>query len=188
MGSLEAKLAWARLSGAAAAFTWIAPPRNRDFTVRSGVPHHWLPFAVDARKFGMYADAAEPQPYDVGFTGASGADKYPIRAAILETIKSMNVRSYLGTWWQESLNRADNRSWKSLSHEAYAQTMARSKMWVSTTGPSDLVGTRYYEVLASGTTMLLCNVPPSPSAYDGLFKDGIHVSTHVRCPDAHTCT
>lgn len=153
------------------------------------MPHHWLPFAVDARKFGTYAGAAaaQPQPYDVGFTGASGADKYPIRDAILETIKTMSVRSYLGTWWQHTLNRADNRSWKSLSHEAYAQTMARSKMWVSTTGPSDLVGTRYYEVLASGTTMLLCNVPPSPSAYDGLFRNGVHVSARPDAPThAHT--
>ena len=49
-------------------------------------------------------------------------------------------------------------------------------MWVSTTGPSNIVGTRYFEVMASGTTLLLCNRPPRNEwVYDGLFEDGKHV-------------
>ena len=76
-----------------------------------------------------------------------------------------------------TLNRKNNQSWKALSRKGYARTLAATKVWVSTTGPSELVGTRYYEVLASGTTLLLCNAPPSPSVYDGLFEDGVHVVT-----------
>ena len=183
MGSLEAKLAWAGASGAAAAFTWIAPSRNHDFTRRSGVPHHWLPFAVDPRKYARHAGRSTPQPIDVGFTGASGLDKYPDRAAVLETIRAMNTTNYLGTWLQTKLNRADNRSWKAMSHAGYARTLASAKLWVSTTGPSELVGTRFFEVLASGTTMLLCNAPRSPSTYDGLFVDGVHAVTFNGMPD-----
>ena len=49
MGSLDAKLAWAKAAGAVGAFTWIHPGRSREFTRRSGVPHHWLPFGVEIK-------------------------------------------------------------------------------------------------------------------------------------------
>ena len=90
MGSLDAKLAWAKAAGAVGAFTWIHPGRSREFTRRSGVPHHWLPFAFDPAVFARHASKAArvPQPIDVGFTGASGLDKYPQRAAVLQTIRS----------------------------------------------------------------------------------------------------
>ena len=71
-----------------------------------------------------------PQPFDVGFTGASGLDKYPDRAAVLETIQAMNTTNYVGTWLQTTLNRADNRSWKAMSHARYARTIASAKLWV----------------------------------------------------------
>ena len=82
-----------------------------------------------------------------------------------------------------TLNRKNNQSWKALSRKGYARTLAATKVWVSTTGPSELVGTRYYEVLASGTTLLLCNAPASPSVYDGLFEDGVHVVTFRDTPE-----
>ena len=98
MGSLDAKLAWAKAAGAVGAFTWIHPGRSRDFTRRSGVPHHWLPFAFDPAVFARHASKAErlPQPIDVGFTGASGLDKYPQRAAVLQTIRE-SAHGHLAT-------------------------------------------------------------------------------------------
>ena len=61
-------------------------------------------------------------------------------------------------------------------------------MWLSTTGPVDIVGTRYYEVMATNTTMLLCNKSKTywsfndegtrqdreVDVYDGLFEEGKH--------------
>jgi len=49
--------------------------------------------------------------------------------------------------------------------------MATTKMWLSRLNQGDTVNRRYFETLASGTTMLLC---PSDvnQAYDGLgFQD-----------------
>ena len=96
MGSLDAKLAWAKAAGAVGAFTWIHPGRSRDFTRRSGVAHHWLPFAFDPAVFARHATKAArvPQPIDVGFTGASGLDKYPQRAAVLQTIRESAPHSH----------------------------------------------------------------------------------------------
>lgn len=175
VGDPAAKLRWARAAGAMVGFTWLT--RHHEFTRRSGVPHHWLPFGVDAAMYGRYAGqlGRDAQPIDIGFTGAS-SHKYPLRDAILREIGRMNVSSYLGTWEQTALNRADNRSWKALDREAYVRQLSRARMWVSTTGPSDIVGTRYFEVLASGTTLLLCNRPRAGRwVYDGLFEDGEHV-------------
>lgn len=178
-GQVAAKLDWARAIGAVAAFTFLT--RHHEFSNRSGVPHYWMPFGVDTRLYGQHAGEFGPaaQPFDVGFTGASGS-KYPMREAILRTITALNVSAYLGTWSQAMLNRADARSWKPLNRKAYAAQLARTKIWVSTTGPENIVGTRFFEVLASGTTLLLCNRPPaevlqsSPWVYDGLFEDGVH--------------
>ena len=176
VGNRTAKLEWVSAAGAVAAFTWLT--QHREFTALSGVPHHWLPFGVDGARFGRYRGITDvgSQPFDVGFTGASGSDKYPLRSQVLDAIRSMNVKAYLGTWKQTALNRADNASWQAGTHDEYARNIARSRMWVSTTGPSQLVGTRYFEVLASGTTLLLCNRPQRGEwVYDGLFEDGEHV-------------
>ena len=110
--------------------------------------------------------------YVIGFTGASSI-KYPLRQSIIRLIRSLRVKAYLGTWQQTALKTTHNNSWKALDREGYVRQISLTKMWVSTTGPSNIVGTRYFEVLASGTTMLLCNKAPS-GVYDGLFEDGVH--------------
>ena len=176
VGDLTAKLAWVRAAGAAAAFTWLTVHHN--FTRISGVPHHWMPFGVDAARYSARRGSfgAEAQPFDVGFTGASGADKYPLRNALLQAMQTMNVSGFFGTWSQTALHRKDPRAWKAGDHDTYVAQIARSRIWLSTTGPRDLVGTRYFEILASGTTLLMCNRPaPGLWVYDGLFEDGVHV-------------
>ena len=176
VGNRTAKLAWVREAGASAAFTWLT--KHREFSRKSRVPHHWMPFGVDAELFGAAAGTfgKRAQPYDVGFTGASGKDKYPERAALIDALRSMNISSYFGEWSQTLLNRADPRSWKAGSTFEYAAQLAQARIWLSTLGPSNIVGTRYFEVIASGTTLLMCSAPPRGEwIYDGLFEDGVHV-------------
>ena len=43
-------------------------------------------------------------------------------------------------------------------------------MWISTPSPANLVGTRYYEIMAA-RTLLFCS---RDVAYTGLFEDGVH--------------
>ena len=185
VGDTGSKLQWARDAGAVVGFTWLA--LAREFTERSGIPHYRMPFAVDAALYGQYAaslDSGLVQNIDIGFTGASN-HKYPLREAILKLVRSMNVTSYLGTWAQTSLNVKDDNSWKALDRKGYVQQISRTKMWVSTTGPSEIVGTRYFEILASGTTLLLCN-RASVGIYDGLLKDGVHAVIFDSMQDLRT--
>jgi hypothetical protein len=162
VGDTQAKLRWTRATGAIASFTWLGSALRTQFERGSGVPTYRLPFGVDAALYGRHAavlgSGPSAQPYDIGFTGASN-HKYPLREAIIRLIKSMNISAYLGTWAQTSLHRTDNRSWKALDRDGYVQQISRTRMWVSTTGPSHIVGTRYFEILGSGTTLLLCNKP-----------------------------
>ena len=176
VGDASAKLQWARAAGASVGFTWL-PTQHIEFSSLSGIPHHRLPFGVDAALYGKHAAELDTRPtpyeYDIGFTGAS-SNKYPLREAIIRQIKALGqVKAYLGTWQQTALRTTDNRSWKALDRDGYVLQISKTKMWVSTTGPSNIVGTRYFEILASGTTMLLCNKAPA-GVYDGLLKDGVH--------------
>jgi hypothetical protein len=176
VGDASAKLRWARAAGAVVGFTWL-PTQHVEFTSLSGIPHHRLPFGVDTALYGKHAaERAQGGPatymFDVGFTGAS-SHKYPLRQAIIGLIRSLNIRSYLGTWQQTALKTTHNNSWKALDRDGYVKQISLTKMWVSTTGPSNIVGTRYFEIIGSGTTLLLCNKAPS-GVYDGLLQDGVH--------------
>lgn len=176
VGNVSAKLAWTRAAGAAGAFTWLT--RHHEFTRRSGVPHHWLPFGVDVKVFGFMAGTfgKSAQPVDVGFTGASGKDKYPLRNAMLQALQNLSVTSFFGTWLQTASSKQNKQPWRAGDRGQYAREISRTRIWLSTTGPSNIVGTRYFEVLASGTTLLVCNRPPKGEwVYEGLFEDGIHV-------------
>ena len=64
-----------------------------------------------------------------------------------------------------------------LNSSEYIERMRSSKMWLSTTGPADLVGTRYFEVMATGTTLCLCNRMADPAVYGSLgIREGVHVA------------
>ena len=187
VGNVSAKHVWVREAGASAAFTWLT--RHQEFTAVSGVPTYWMPFGVELAKFSPRRGSfgKEAQPFDVGFTGASGADKYPLRSKLLSAVQAMNVTGFFGTWQQTALNKKDPRAWKAGDHTEYALQIARARIWLSTTGPSNIVGTRYFEILASGTTLLMCNRPPAGEwVYDGLFEDGVHVVMFDSVDDMRT--
>ena len=169
-GDFAEKMKWTRALGAAVGFTWLRT-RHAECTATSGVPFYWRPFGVDAKTYGAYAVSPPlkplPQPYDVGFSGAANA-KYPVRLQALAAIERMaDLKAYISSWTNGTL----------LNRKGYVKQLAATKIWISTTGPEQIVGTRYFEVLASGTTLLLCNRPKNPRVYDGLFEDGTHMAT-----------
>lgn len=179
-GGSVVKLEWARQAGAAAAFTWIT--RHHEFTQRSGVRHHWLPFAASPELYGKYADmtSTTQQPFDVGFSGTNDPTKYPLRAKMVDALESRARRvgwnTFIGSW-----SRTNQGNWSKLSRQDYVRRIAQTKIWLSTTGPDGIAGTRFFEVLASGTTMLLCNRHDADGngvwIYSGLFQPGRHVQT-----------
>merc|ERR1711924_538048 len=57
----------------------------------------------------------------------------------------------------------------------YRETIARTKVWLSTLSIGNIVNPRYFEVMASGTTVLACN-RENMGAYKGLgLEDDVNV-------------
>ena len=73
-----------------------------------------------------------------------------------------------------------------LNSSMYVAMMRASRMWLSTTGPVDLVGTRYFEVMATGTTLCVCNRMEGEKAlvYSSLgLAEGRHVAMFSTLPE-----
>ena len=132
-----------------------------------GVPFIHFPFAVDPE---LFRDYGLKKRYSVGFSGQLQQQYSDVRVRIKDNLfwkRPIKVPRYWGVrvFWSEGRLR-----WINQSVESYARLINRSKMWISTPSPADLVGTRYYEVMAA-KTLLFCSRHP---AYAGLFDDGSH--------------
>ena len=132
-----------------------------------GVPFIHFPFAVDPE---LFKDYALRKRYSIGFSGQLQQHSSDVRARIKDKLfwrRPIKFPRYWGirVFWSEGRIR-----WINQSVESYARLISRSKMWISTPSPADLVGTRYYEIMAA-KSLLFCSRHP---AYDGLFNDGAH--------------
>ena len=123
------------------------------------VPFYQIPFEVNPAVFKKY----DNQEYDCDF-GFSG---------IIRPEHRNNWREKI---LQESKNWNDIKiSFSQHKHdtmENYAKRINRAKIWLSTTGPADIVNPRYFEVMATNTTLLICN--RFEHVYNNLFKEDIH--------------
>ena len=78
-----------------------------------------------------------------------------------------------------SRGRAARSASKGASHwrlnsSEYVAAMRSSKAWLSTLGPADLLGSRYFEIFATGTTLCVANRQPA-AAYASLgLVEGRH--------------
>jgi len=139
----------------------------------------WMPFdSASARGF----DRPESWPqyeYDLGFTGVIRSDqtnnwRYRIWKSAWPILKQRGLRLYSGDRGGVHIGVAHTE----LNVSEYISKMRASKLWLSTTGPAALVGTRYFEVMATGTTLCVCNrmVGNSSIVYNSLgIKEGRHV-------------
>mmetsp|Transcript_121200 Transcript_121200/g.342948 ORF Transcript_121200/g.342948 Transcript_121200/m.342948 type:complete len:397 (-) Transcript_121200:46-1236(-) len=108
-------------------------------------------FAVDPELFHVQDEAWEKRAYDVAFTGHHEPPKYLNRDAVLQALKDSHIIVY---------NPTKVKKWK-----RYQRVFSNSRIMLSTIGlpPTsafghfDLVGTRYFEIMASGTVLLLCD-------------------------------
>lgn len=163
---LERKLQYIHGCNAVAAFT--AHHEVPKYTNVTQIQFHRIPFAAVPQKFDF---ASVPSPklyrYDFGFTGIMRKEQTQNwREQILNDLKNfrdLGIRMFTQT----------GLKFRPLPSKKYRKILQQTRIWLSTTGPEDLVGTRYFEVLMSGTTMLICN--RIAKVYDGLFEEDRHV-------------
>jgi len=114
------------------------------------LPIHFMPFAVDQNAFTLTKIAWMNRKYDVYFSGDKNPLKYPMRNDLTNAFNAVKDLTY----FEPSVR---------LDHNQYLDAFANAKIVISTPGfPSkyDLIGTRHFEVLATNTTLLLCEFSP----------------------------
>ncbi len=145
---------------------------HRQWADQTGVEFIHFPFAVDEK---MFRDYGERKRYSLGFSGNLHERWIDIRRRIKDRIFlkwPIKRPQYWNTrvFWSEGVRIPGFRLPRG---EAYARLINRSKLWLSTPSAVDIVGPRFYEVMAS-KTLLFCS---DSSAYEGLFVDGSHCVT-----------
>ncbi len=194
-GSLPSKLGWIKENNINVAFTYHHDYDS--FSESTGVPFHHLPFAANPA---IFKDYGIEQEYDIGFTGGLG---HTFTNGWEKTSKfgMVNPVKPEGQGWSHTLRKQvkdECGSWEDINfyfsnhhHDdinAYAKRLNIAKQWLSTTGPVDIVGTRYFEVPLTNTTLLVCNrstkmwgfdhncnrVDKDIDVYAGLFEEDKH--------------
>lgn len=132
---------------------------------------HKIPFSFDRD---LFKDYKEEKIYDIGFTGnlfnkgvhretdIMGPNFNNVRERIFNLLKSSKKLEKYSKILGENVY---------LKGEEYGRTINSAKIWISTPSAIDLIGTRYYEVMGTGT-LLFCKM--LPEIYDDLFEEGKH--------------
>ena len=141
------------------------------------VPFTHLPFAVDEKVFNDYA---MKKKYDFGFSGSLHKHWIDHRERIKSKlfyfpkfIKNFDTKS--STLFKKPSFRRKNIFWNENPFNAYhgkkySKLINSSKIWLCTTSAIDLVGPRFYEIMAS-KSLLFSN---RSEVYNGLFKNEEH--------------
>lgn len=138
----------------------------KDFEKITGIRAIRLPFSATPKYF--HARDVEKE-YDVGFCGAfhgNGKIKgeaQDLRPRIHDVLSSLSLKTY----WRGQYTPSDRIA----STDEYAANMNKSKIWISTTGPVDDMGPRYFEVTLS-KALLFCN--KMVDTYEEYFIDGVN--------------
>ncbi|KAL1523525.1 hypothetical protein AB1Y20_018462 [Prymnesium parvum] len=123
--------------------------------------------------------------FDLGFTGVVRKEqtdnwRYRIWKQSWPKLQARGVRLYSGERGGVHVGVAHAE----LNSSEYVRRMRSCKAWLSTTGPADLVGTRFFEVMATGTTLLIANRLSSNAAYSSLgIVEGKHALMFSTLPE-----
>jgi len=110
--------------------------------------------------------------YDLGFCGAlHGNGKIQGKTKDLRVkIHNLLDSNHINTYW----NASNTLDYRINSTEEYATKINECKLWLATTGPTEDVSPRFFEVMLS-KTLLFCN--EMPEQYGDVFEDGFNCVT-----------
>ena len=158
---LDQKLAYIAEGGIDLVFSAIPSIVQNAPEGRAAFVH--LPYAVNTD---LFTDWGRPKNIDFAFTGNLHIDYTDLRLRVrneLETPDYQALKFYWAEWGSQGTPHG----------EPYAQMINQCKLFFSTPSALDIIGPRFYEVMAC-RTLLFC---PESKGYEGLFEPGVHCLT-----------
>ena len=122
----------------------------------------------------IFKDYKEPYEYDVYFSGVirkEQTDDY--RNKIYKSLQNLRQNHPDIKFQINARFKENNYQGKIFSTEEYAMNLAKSRICITTTGPADLVGTRYFEIMATNRALIFCNNLNTENSkiYENMFID-----------------
>jgi len=137
---------------------------------RTGIRTIRSPFTATPK---YYYPRDVPKKYDIGFCGAlhgNGKISGPTKDLRVRARDALLDIDGLDIYW----NSSNTLDYRISSVEEYATRINECKFWLATTGPTEDVSPRYFEVMLS-KTLLFCN--HMPEQYENMFIDGFNCVT-----------
>lgn len=163
---IDYKFRWLREVSPTPEVVFTAHQNTSQFQRATKLPFVRVPFAVGGTFFAGDAAGKTAYTHDFGFSGrvevTDGSHDWrgQIHARIQE-LRDAGMRIFFTS--------------DKLPMEEYRAQLRATKMWLSTTSAAGLVGTRYFDVMSTGTTLLLAN--NEPELYEGILEPGVHAVT-----------
>jgi len=131
----------------------------------TGIPFHRIMWSANQK---VFKDYGEGYSSDLFFSGVTRPEQTEnLRERVLSDMSRLsNYRLEIN-----ARSHRNNYAGTIYSDEEYAKKLASSKICFITTGPSDLVGTRYFEVMSGNKSLILCN-EMDKNVYGDMLIDG----------------
>ena len=160
---LENKLDWIKKMQPTAALT--VHHDTQYYKEYTGFPFHRIMWSANQNQFKNYGGEYK---HDLFFSGVTRPEQTEnLRERVLSNLDRLskyklfvNIRSH-----------KNNYAGTIFSDDEYSKHLSSSKICFITTGPADLVGTRYFEVMAANRSLILCN-RMSMDVYEDIMIDG----------------
>ena len=163
---LKNKLDWIREMRATAALT-VHHDVDK-FMTQTSIPFYRIMWSASKEQFRDYGGDYQ---HDLFFSGVTRPEQSEnLRERVLLELDRLN--GDLGNFINARSHR-NNYAGTMFTDDEYARHLSNSKLCLVTTGPADLVGTRYFEIFAANRSLILCN-RMDEKIYDDMMIDGVN--------------
>lgn len=163
---LKNKLNWIKGMRATAAFS-VHHDVDK-FTYETGIPFYRIMWSANEEQFINYGGDYN---HDLFFSGVTRPEQSEnLRERVLSELDRLNGE--LGNFINVRSHR-NNYIGTMFTDDDYARHLSSSKLCLVTTGPADLVGTRFFEIFSGNRSLVLCN-RMKENIYEDMIIDGVN--------------
>lgn len=164
---LSNKLNWIKEMEATASFT--VHHDIEYFYEYTGIPFHRIMWSANENQFKDYGGNYKNDLFFSGVTRPEQTEN--LREIILSNLDRLKAYNL----FINARSHKNNYAGTVFNDNEYSKHLSDSKICFITTGPADLVGTRYFEVMSGNRSLILCN-RMSERVYDNMLIDGYNCS------------